>query len=72
MGKKKVSEIKEEMGYTSNNPVCSNCVNFSSETIGTKSKYSAQVFYKDKNLKCNLGGFAVKKTTWCKHHVYAD
>lgn len=66
---KKVQQIKDEQGYTKDHPVCFNCFNFS---CGEEKKGSDTYgwYIVEVNLRCNLGGFACKKSTWCPHHEF--
>ena len=57
--------IKEEQGYQEKPifPMCSNCANFRSEFIPTNYGYN-----EEKNIRCGIGGFAVKKMGTCTKH----
>lgn len=70
---KKVSEIKQEMGYHTVTQKCGNCVHFKSEqepVIGQLRGYGLPGRTKEVNLRCTLGGFAVKKTACCNKHEF--
>lgn len=61
------SNKKAEMSY---NPkpiqkMCSNCIHFRSEFIENQWKY-----IEEKNIHCDLGGFAIKKSANCDFHVF--
>lgn len=45
---------------------CVNCVHFYLDKIESH-EYMGIIYFKDKNLRCNIGGFAVKKTATCNH-----
>lgn len=68
----KQSEAKDNQGY---NPkprpqICRECKNFQFEKVFTH-EYAREKYYKDKNLKCCIGGFAVKKIATCKQFTYS-
>lgn len=54
---------KESQGYRLSPKTCSNCSNYSSE-IETKD-FGQYVWTEEKNKRCKIGGFAVKKTAVC-------
>lgn len=61
----KISVLKEELGY---NPkpdprVCKTCAHFKSDIV-TKEAYGGK-WTEEKNLRCGIGGFAVKKMASC-------
>jgi hypothetical protein len=58
----KQSESKILMGYSPHPRNCANCTHYSSILV-PNSGYSA--FLKEKEKKCSIGGFAVKKTATC-------
>lgn len=64
----KKSEAKEKQGFLKKSPTCSNCVHFSMDKEECKTKWSSQLFIKESNLRCSLGGFKVGKSNWCKEH----
>lgn len=47
--------------------VCSNCQNFTFDKVQTiaPSAWNPNGYWEDKNLRCKLGGFAVKKRATC-------
>lgn len=64
-GKKmKVTEKKEQMGFSKQGPSCQNCISF---TYTIEKKYS---FEELKNKRCSLGGFATTVLKWCKMHEW--
>ena len=61
----KQSEAKLNQGYNEN-PIprtCANCRNYSSELIMHKHAFGE--YTQEKNKRCGLGGFVVKKTATC-------
>ena len=61
----KQSEAKINQGYNEN-PIprtCANCAKYESEL--TIHNYQYREFTEEKNKRCGLGGFAVKKTATC-------
>ena len=58
---------KEEMGYTPKpiQKMCSNCSHFSS--VFEKTEYG---YMQEKELRCSIGGFAVKKQGNCNIHEF--
>lgn len=46
-------------------PVCSNCKNFASDMV-TRPSVCGGTWTDEKNIRCTLGGFAVKKMATCK------
>lgn len=66
----KQSEAKEMQHYTMNNPVCQNCENFRSNVeVVTEGWNKGET--KETKMRCNIGGFAVKKTAYCNEHEYS-
>ena len=63
----KQSENKEKQGFRKDAPCCSNCVNF---TFEKKPLEWDPKYFKDTNLRCSIGGFAVGKSNWCKLHEF--
>lgn len=75
------SVAKKEQGYGEQGPVCGNCQHYRSEmqlpawmkrrneeaaAAGKVPEFRAPGnSTEEKNKRCNLGGFAVKKTAWC-------
>lgn len=65
-----IAERKAAMGYlqkASEPPMCKNCVYFQSDMQVKKSPYVGQ-YTEEKSIRCNLGGFAVKKMAVCAMH----
>ena len=61
----KQSEAKINQGYNEK-PIprtCANCRNYSSELIVHRNSFGG--YTQEKNKRCGLGGFAVKKTATC-------
>lgn len=70
----KQAQAKHDQGY---NPkpvpsVCGTCKQFQCDKVMTHpgSKWDSPR-YEDKNLRCAIGGFAVKKHGACKLHEFA-
>lgn len=62
----KQSEAKERQGYQAK-PVpatCVNCAYYASEFKQVKTRWGMP-YTKETNLRCGLGGFAIKKTATC-------
>ncbi len=70
MAKKKVQQIKDEQGYTKDAPRCDNCAHFTSDITYVTYKYSSGEWPIEKNVKCSFGGFACKRSYWCKAHQF--
>lgn len=79
----KQSEAKEKQGYLAKSPTCSGCANLKSDlelptwmqehnekrkAEGYPAAYGDELCV-EKNLRCGIGGFAVKKTAVCPLHV---
>jgi hypothetical protein len=65
---RKIGEAKVKQGYVEK-PVhakCSNCKYFQSEEKVEEGYYMA--WTKEVNLRCGLGGFAIKKQGVCNQH----
>lgn len=60
--KNTITEIKKSQGFERKAPICNNCKHFTCDKI-TERGYTYS-----KNLRCSLGGFAVKVTNWCRCH----
>jgi hypothetical protein len=60
---------KEKMGYDPKpiRKMCSNCVHFASDVIA-KTTYGHE-WNEEKNIRCLIGEFAVKKTALCDIHI---
>lgn len=63
----KQSEAKQRQGYddkpTPRN--CGNCTNFRSDSVHMGNSWNPAGYWEEKNLRCGLGGFAVKKRGIC-------
>lgn len=59
--KKKVDEIKAEMGFEKQSPRCDNCKH-------AKGDISAWNPDKLINMRCMVGDFAVRPMNWCKRY----
>jgi hypothetical protein len=58
-------EAKTAQGYQmSNESICSKCKHFSSGITIVKTVFAS--WDDEKNLRCTLGNFSVKKTATCK------
>lgn len=63
----KQSEAKLKQNY---NPkpvprVCMNCEHYLSDMVKVTGQYSVNYYIEEKNKRCGLGEFAVKKTATC-------
>lgn len=64
----KQSEAKEKQGYTPKAVprTCQNCSSFAFDMVQTKKATEwREAYFEDKNLRCEIGGFAVKKMGTC-------
>jgi hypothetical protein len=59
----KQSDAKEAQGYTRDPLNCSTCKHFTSEIEQVHSY--GHTYSKETNLRCGIGGFAVKKMDRC-------
>jgi hypothetical protein len=68
----KQSEAKQKQGYDKKpkSRVCSNCRHYMSDFITQKNLYGD--YEEEKNKRCGLGGFAVKKTATCNEFKKVD
>lgn len=68
----KQSEAKEAQGYVAK-PVpktCANCQHFKSDNVlSYVGHFDGKEYFKESNLRCGLGGFAVKKMATCSEFV---
>jgi len=60
----KIAKAKIEMLWTKDSPKCVNCKNYSSEM--QKHNWTTR----EKNKRCDRGGFATKLTAWCTKHEF--
>jgi hypothetical protein len=58
----KQSEAKAKQGYTTDMMICGNCVHFKSVQ---EPMQGYPQFTVERNKRCGIGGFAVKKTATC-------
>lgn len=69
----KQSEAKKEQGYVDKKPIqCSTCQHFKFDHVQTQppSTWSPNGLWEDKNIRCGIGDFAVKKTARCEKHEF--
>lgn len=61
----KIQIKKIEQGYTAgpSRAICSNCDHYTSKMVTIEGAWST--WTEEKNKRCGLGGFAVKKTATC-------
>lgn len=66
----KQQKAKDEQGYSAKPifPMCSNCVFYQSE-IKTTIAYG-HTWDEEKNIRCGIGGFSVKKQGNCNRHQF--
>lgn len=63
----KQSENKEKQGFQKQSPCCGNCVNYTSENV-LQTGWNNELYYRETNLRCSIGGFKIGKSNWCKEH----
>ena len=53
--------------------VCGNCTSFTSDKVQTcePTTWKPEGWWSEKNMRCSIGGFAVKKTGTCNLHTFA-
>lgn len=65
----KQSELKAKQGYVSKAAprTCQNCSYFEFDRVQIRkpTEWDAEGWFEDKNLRCTLGGFTVKKMGTC-------
>lgn len=61
------SEAKVAQGYQENPlvPTCSNCANYKSDVKLMPSMFSGEMYAEEKNIRCGIGQFKIKKTAIC-------
>lgn len=66
----KKAQAKESQFYRAKPkfPMCSNCKHFEMDVI-EKNSYGT-IYNVESNLRCGLGGFAVKKQATCGEHSF--
>lgn len=60
----KQSEAKSRQGYVPKAPTCSTCIHFTSDVVKKLSGWGVE-WTEEANLRCAIGGFAVKKMATC-------
>lgn len=62
----KQQQAKERQGYEIAPvlPVCSTCQHYTSRMVSETTSWG-QTFEQEKDLRCGIGGFAIKKTASC-------
>lgn len=66
----KLEETKKILGCRKDGPRCGNCKYYTSD-IQKHASWDGTVEYPaEKNTRCSLGKFAVKKTAWCNKHEW--
>ena len=67
----KQSQAKQDQHYRMKADACLNCAHFCSDQI--EKTYDAwngkRAWIVEKNLRCGIGGFAVKKSATCDRHA---
>lgn len=63
--KKKVNEIKSDMGFEKQSPRCDNCKHIEDNRY-------AWGCHKTVNMRCKVGNFAVRPMNWCKRYERKD
>ncbi len=68
----KQSNAKIEQNYNPNpSPkICSTCTNYQSDFV-ERTEYG-QTWTDEKNKRCGIGGFAIKKTATCDRHEFKN
>lgn len=63
----KQSEAKDKQGYTARAllPVCANCSSFRMDIVNHDAILSMEPYPVETNLRCSIGGFAVRKMGTC-------
>lgn len=61
------SKAKVAQGYTPKAipQTCMNCANFASDLVPRVSTWDSVTYFDEKNVRCMLGGFVVKKMGTC-------
>lgn len=67
------SKAKELQGYTTAQRGCGTCAHFTSDRalpgwMRGDDRYNIESHGSEKNLRCGIGGFAVKKTASCDRY----
>lgn len=66
----KLEETKKMLGFREEGPRCGNCKHFTSEVQKRTGWDGTSEYPVEKNLRCSLGKFAVKKMAWCNKHEW--
>ena len=67
----KQTEAKERQAYTPKAipQTCGNCAHFTADRVNRNAAYMGQAgvtaYWEDTNMRCGIGGFAVKKMGTC-------
>lgn len=61
----KMDEKKKAIGHTREFPSCQKCKRFTSTVERMKRAYSGTTFTVERDLRCSLHKFAIKKTAYC-------
>ena len=69
----KQSKAKEFQGYVEKvvPMTCSNCKHFRSVITQEPSQWGGGTWTKETAMRCDLGGFKVKKMGGCNEHLYS-
>lgn len=67
----KQSEAKEKQCYVAKAipQTCGNCMHFQSDMVEMQSGWMGTTWMAEKNLRCGIGGFSVKKMGTCKEFI---
>lgn len=67
----KVQQAKGDQGYIDKpvHPMCMNCQHYTSDQR-LASEWMGTKYYAEKNRRCAIGGFAVKKQATCSQHEF--
>ena len=66
---------KDDQRYREQPDTCANCGHFQSDMVDdsyTDWMGNPVEFFRETNLRCSIGGFAVKKTATCDLHVLKE
>jgi len=68
----KQSEAKKEQGYVEKAipKQCATCAHYRSDMADLPPSWSGTIYREEKNRRCGLSGFAVKKTATCTKHEF--
>lgn len=65
MSKQSEARIAQEYVPKYTPSICSNCLHFSSERVFVNKDWTGKDWFKETNMRCGIGGFAVKKMGTC-------